>query len=210
MKKGLLSIIGTMLLGLVAACSSSDGSDKNSAAESSKPKKEAKLSKDVIAASSIISLQEAEEVLQMKLEALEIDQKMPAGKMKCVYGAGSVNFQVFITQDALMTGLNLKYGGAKNSFYELVKFQKKDSPNHIFEVKNLGEEAWFMDLAETNQWSLHILQSGYLIMLQLDGFGDKEQTWQKLKDAGELAVKKLLERVGIAGMAMQPVFDCAL
>ncbi len=179
MKKKLFLICAAILLLGLFACSEPPANEGN----------------DVILPSSLISLDEAEEVFEEEFKAIEIDNEMPGGALNCVYDSGDNLFQIFIRQDALMTGLNKEFGGAENYFNELVNFQKEDSPDFIIEVENLGDEAYYMDLAETNHWSLHIIKSGYVVELFLDGSGTNDWKLDMLKDAGELAVKNLLPQI---------------
>ena len=190
MRKRISLLIVTAFLFILCACGAFVG-EGESPASTPLDSREEKAPEEVILASSLISLGEAEGILETKLEALEIDKEMPGGKLQCVYSNDKIMLQIFITQNALMTELNLEYGGAKNTFNELVKFQKEESSDYIFEVGNIGEEAYFMDLAETNRWSLHILRSDHMITLHLDGDEEKEYIWEKLEEAGKLSVQNL-------------------
>ncbi len=191
MKKLLSLLIAAVFLPMLCACGT-PAVDSPSLPQDSQ---EGKRPERVITASSLISLEEAEGILQTKLEVMEMDKEIPGGKLQCVYANDEIMLQIFITQDALMSGLNLEYGGAENTFNELVKFQREDSPEYIFEAGDLGEEAYFMDLAENNRWSLHILQRGCIISLHLDGTEEKDCVWEKLEEAGRLGAKNLAAAV---------------
>lgn len=194
MKKKISILLIVLLIFALSACGGTPPKEKDSA---SKPGDSAnkESSADLILPSSLISLDDASKILAAEMKIIELDKEMPGGALHCVYDSGSNLFQVFIRQDALMKGQNKEIGGAENYFKEMVKYQKESSPKFITAVENLGEEAYFMDLAETNRWSLHILESGYLVELFLDGDGAKDWKLDLLNKAGELAIKNLLPQI---------------
>lgn len=194
MKKKISILLIVLLIFGLTACGGTPPKEKDSAL---KPGDSAskESSANLILPSSLISLDDASKILAAEMKIIELDKEMPGGALHCVYDSGSNLFQIFIRQDALMTGQNKEFGGAENYFKEMVKYQKESSPKFIAAVENLGDQAYFMDLAETNRWSLHILESGYLVELFLDGDGAKDWKLDLLNKAGELAIKNLLPQI---------------
>lgn len=188
MKNKLFLVAIAVLLLMLCACGESAKNDGQS--DSTSDAQKGKAPKEIIMASSLISQDEAENILGTSITTAQPDKEIPPGAIQCVYSSDDIMLQVSITQDDLLSGLNLEFGGAENIFRELVDYQKLDSPDYIFAAENIGDEAYIIDLAETNRWSIHILQDGYLIAIHLSG-GEKEWVWEKLKEAGKLAVKNL-------------------
>lgn len=146
---------------------------------------------EIIQASSLISLEAAMDILGTTLVVFQPDKEIPPGAIQCVYDSEDVMLTFSITQDALLSGLNLEYGGAKNGFQELVKYQKEDAPEDILPAKGIGDEAYFIDLAHTDQWSLHFLRKDHFVSIHLFGPGDKEWTIGKLSKLGKVADENL-------------------
>ncbi|MGI6751578.1 MAG: hypothetical protein ACOX4U_03045 [Anaerovoracaceae bacterium] len=194
MRKKFLLICAIMLISGLFACGNPTANEATDASKSSDPAGE-QVPADIIQPSSLISLNEAGEILKTELKAIEVDNEMPGGALNCVYDSEDNLLQIFIRQNSLMKGLNKEFGGTENYFNGMVSFQKEESPDFILEIENLGDEAYYMDLAETNRWSLHILKSGYVVELYLDGNGTKDWKLDILKEAGELAIKNLLPQI---------------
>lgn len=171
-----LVVIATIML-ILCACGKQQETEQPTAA---------------ILASSLISREEGEAILEVALEVTQPDREIPPGASQCAYSTDDDMFLIItVTQNALLSEQHLKFGGAKNIFRELIDFQKEDAPEDMLPAKGIGEEAYYIDLAHTNQWTLHILQSDLMIAVHLSGHGDKDWIIEKLGQLGSLAVGNL-------------------
>lgn len=147
-------------------------------------------------ASKLLSRDEAEAILGVELETIEMDKEIPPGAIQCLYESQDYSLNFNILQDALRSETGLKYGSsAREVFHILVDFQKEESPEgaSITLVEDLGDEAYFMDLAEADNWSLHILEGDYNMTISLFSYGNEDNNWimGKLRESGQQMVTNL-------------------
>ena len=145
----------------------------------------------VILASSLISLEEGRDITGVEFELIQADKEIPPGASQCAYSSDDMFLIITVTQDALMSESGLKHGGVKKYFQELTSFQQEDAPEDILPAKGFGDEAYYIDLAHTNKWTLYILQNKYMIAIHLSGNPDKDWTIEKLAQLGRLALDNL-------------------
>ena len=188
-RKFICILLVIFILGLVA-CGAPADSEKDSSIDSADGDTPA-----IITATSLVSIHEAEMLLGSGTTLSQDDKEVPPGTMQCVYESGDVMLVVGVTQDALISGLNLENGGAANMFKELIEFQKADAPQDMFEVSGFAGQAYIIDLAQIDHWSLHALQDGYLVAVHAYGIHDKDETWALLEAAGKIALENLKQQL---------------
>ena len=97
MKKTLvLSMVLAMLSFCACGAPAGDKEEASSAPVPTLPQVEAP-SDDVIMASALISLEQAEDTLGVSLEEIAADEEVPPGAIKCAYDSGDTMLQIFIT-----------------------------------------------------------------------------------------------------------------
>lgn len=179
MKKRILFPLVLILL-LTSACGKTS---ENSAGPKEEPKTEqaenesGKSSGSLIEPCSLISREEAEQILGVTLDQLEQREEPRVGQKICIYKSEDDIFEISLTQQAFMP--EGQTATPESIFHALVEnFDDK------IILDQIGDEAFIATPG------IHILKDGYYIMIAVGNLNILENH-DRLKAAAEIALAKL-------------------
>ncbi len=173
--------LGTLLLLLLCACGAPAGDPAAAPSQPPQAPPEHHAAAAVIEPSSLISKEEAEEILGVTLDTAESSEQEQVGLKQRFYGSEDHFLQLSLTQQAMMPAEQRQ---TPESLYRAIVENFEDA----IPVEGIGDEAHFATPG------LHILKDGYYILIavgNLDDAGNRE----KLVEAGRLALENLAAAV---------------